>query len=90
MHILTVCNFMLQRIANIAEVAGELLCPTGVRRHDELSTCSAFLCLACVVARIPPVCIFPYNVYSKINTASTQIWEAVKVKDASDFFCVTV
>ena len=29
-------------------------------------------------ARIPPICIFPYNVYSKINTASTQIWEAVK------------
>ncbi|CAJ1371375.1 unnamed protein product [Effrenium voratum] len=39
----------------------------------------------CVLQGIPPICIFPYNVYSKINTASTQIWEAVK---ATTQFCM--
>merc|ERR1712190_483441 len=32
----------------------------------------------CVLQSVPPVCVFPYNAYSKVFTASVQLWEAVK------------
>merc|ERR1712151_452156 len=32
----------------------------------------------CVLQNVPPVCVFPYNVYVKTFSGSTQLWEAVK------------
>ena len=32
----------------------------------------------CVLQGVPPICVFPYSVYSKINTAGVQLWEALK------------
>merc|ERR1712110_20265 len=32
----------------------------------------------CVLQSVPPICVFPYNVYGKIWTASIQIWEGTK------------
>merc|ERR1712050_630942 len=32
----------------------------------------------CVLATVPEVCVFPYNVYSKIYSGSVQMWEAMK------------
>ena len=32
----------------------------------------------CVLAAVPPICVYPYSVYSKMFSASTQLWESVK------------
>ena len=32
----------------------------------------------CPLEKVPPVCVFPYNVYKKAFAASTQLWEAAK------------
>jgi len=32
----------------------------------------------CVLAAVPPICVYPYSVYSKMFATSTQLWEAVK------------
>lgn len=32
----------------------------------------------CSLENVPPVCIFPYNVYKKAFSASSQLWEAAK------------
>merc|ERR1712194_322173 len=32
----------------------------------------------CALENVPSVCIFPYNVYSKMFAGSVQLWEAVK------------
>ena len=32
----------------------------------------------CVLQSVPPICVFPYNVYSKVYSGSIQLWEAVK------------
>merc|ERR1712083_500129 len=32
----------------------------------------------CALQSVPPVCIFPYSVYSQIFASSIQLWEAVK------------
>merc|ERR1712113_28120 len=32
----------------------------------------------CALQSVPPVCVFPYNVYSKIFTQTIQLWESVK------------
>merc|ERR1712224_791438 len=32
----------------------------------------------CVLKLIPPICVFPYNVYGKALSASISLWESVK------------
>merc|ERR1711920_713447 len=32
----------------------------------------------CVLQSVPPICVFPYNVYGKIWTQSIQVWESLK------------
>jgi hypothetical protein len=32
----------------------------------------------CVLQSVPPICIFPYNVYGKVYSGSEQLWESVK------------
>merc|ERR1712127_436963 len=32
----------------------------------------------CILQNVPPVCTFPYSVYSKVFAGSIQVWEAVK------------
>lgn len=32
----------------------------------------------CALQSVPPICVFPYNVYGKVYSGSEQLWEAVK------------
>ena len=32
----------------------------------------------CILQNVPPMCTFPYTVYSKVFAGSVQVWEAVK------------
>lgn len=37
----------------------------------------------CVLQNVPPMCTFPYTVYSKVFAGSVQVWEAVKASTKS-------
>jgi hypothetical protein len=37
----------------------------------------------CLLSNVPPVCVFPYSVYSKMLAGSGQAWEAVKASTAT-------
>jgi len=37
----------------------------------------------CILQNVPPMCTFPYTVYSKVFAGSVQVWEAVKASTKS-------
>ena len=72
------CNFgrmSLQQAYEGVNVAAHVL---GVMTSVLCGCLYADTQAVCLLQGVPPVCVFPYMVYSKLFSASNELWEAVK------------
>lgn len=72
------CNYGRQALQTAYESFNVAVHTMGVA-VSTLCGCTFVLDQAkCVMQNVPPVCIFPYNAYSRLFASSVQLWEAVK------------